>query len=410
MLSHSQFASRLDGEPHLLHPEAGSYLSKLPDALNTDVEALTAASTVWGNDKPYELTADGIAVIPVHGYLAHRVDSHYAGWYTGYDYISALLSHANTDPQVKGIALDVNSHGGTVSGAFELADEIANSEKPVWAILDANAHSAAYLLSAAADKIIIPQAGSVGSIGVVTMHVDQSKMLDNVGIKVTMIYAGKYKVDGNSFEPLSEEVKSRIEARLEASYKLFVDSVSSNRNMNPDAIRATEAGTFQGDLAVEAGLADAVMSPRAAYAAFSRMLNQRGSVMSKLNEAVKAEQVDAAQEAAAPVDTAAVMKQGASAERVRIAEILGCAEAEGRDAMAKHLAFNTEMSVADAKALLNVSPTAAAAPAAATANAFEAAMTSTGNPNVGADGAVTEASHNPVASVVGNWKSVTGRK
>ncbi|QJU56832.1 hypothetical protein HL653_02640 [Sphingomonas sp. AP4-R1] len=44
-----------------------------------------------------------------------------------------------------------------------------------------------------------------------------------------------------------------------------------------------------------------------------------------------------------------------SADRTRIDAILGCAEAKGREAQANHIAFNTNMSLTEARGLLSAS-------------------------------------------------------
>lgn len=83
------------------------------------------------------------------------------------------------------------------------------------------------------------------------------------------------------------------------------------------------------------------------------------------------------------------LAQAAATERTRIGGIQNCEEAKGRSALASHLAFNTNMSVDDARAVMAAAPKEAAAPAAAV-NPLHAAMANTPNPNVGADGAAGE--------------------
>src|SRR5690606_35412971 len=98
----------------------------------------------------------------------------------------------------------------------------------------------------------------VGSIGVVTSHVDMSKMMDDIGYKITFIHAGKHKVDGNSYESLKPEVKERIQARINELYDVFVATVARNRGLDEQAVRDTEALTFSPSEAMSKGLADSV--------------------------------------------------------------------------------------------------------------------------------------------------------
>lgn len=223
-----------------------------------------------GSRKPYDVIG-GIAVIPVRGVLLQEgfYDWWDDCWYGGYDSIRLQFLTAIADPDVSAIAFDVKSPGGMVSGMFDLADEIfaARGQKPIWAICAEYAFSSAYALASAADRIIVPRTGGVGSIGVYCMHVDYSKMLDERGYKVTFIQFGAQKTDGKEEKPLSAEALKRFQADVDATGELFVATVARNRNLSVEAVRGTEAATFQGENGVKAGLADQVMAPDAAFRA-----------------------------------------------------------------------------------------------------------------------------------------------
>lgn len=217
---------------------------------------------------------DGIAVIEIAGTLVHR-----GAWIgqssglTSYEGIAAQLQAALADPAIRGIALDIDSFGGEVAGAFDLADRIraAGHVKPVHAFVADHALSAAYALASQADRIILPRTGAVGSIGVVAMHSDMSGALDQKGIAVTLIHAGARKVDANPYQPLPETVRARIASELEDLRQLFAETVAEGRGRRLDTLRAlgTEAAVFRGDAAVFAGLADEVADPVTAFRAFA---------------------------------------------------------------------------------------------------------------------------------------------
>lgn len=218
----------------------------------------------------YYPIVEGVAVIPVEGTLVNKLGSvePYSGM-TGYDGIRTMFLEAIDDPSVRGIVLDIESPGGEVNGCFDLADTIysARGRKPIWSLLTEYAYSAGYALASAADKVIIPRTGGAGSIGVVWMHADWSQRIASEGIKVTFLHYGKYKVDGASELPLSEEAQARIQRDIDSIGGLFVSSVARNRGLSIKSVRDTEAATFQGQNAVDAGLADAVMAPDAAFMA-----------------------------------------------------------------------------------------------------------------------------------------------
>ena len=192
---------------------------------------------------------------------------------TSYEGIAAQLQAALADPAIRGIALDIDSFGGEVAGAFDLADRIraALAQKPVHAFVADHALSAAYALASQADRIVLPRTGAVGSIGVVAMHSDMSGALDQKGIAVTLIHAGARKVDANPYQPLPEAVRARIAGEIEDLRQLFAETVAEGRGRRLDTLQAlsTEAAVFRGEAAVFAGLADAVADPVTAFRAFA---------------------------------------------------------------------------------------------------------------------------------------------
>lgn len=218
----------------------------------------------------------GVARIEVCGTLVQKLGSlrPWSGM-SGYDGIRQNFLTALTDPDVKAIMLDVDSPGGEVSGCFDLVDTIyeARGSKPIWSILNESAYSAAYAIASAADKIILPRTGGVGSIGVIWMHVDWSKALSASGIKVTFIQYGDKKAEGHPEIPLSDAARERFQADIDSMGELFVATAARNRNISVKAVRDTQAATYLGAAGVSHGLADAVMPPDAAFRALLDEIN-----------------------------------------------------------------------------------------------------------------------------------------
>lgn len=213
------------------------------------------------NKAGYSVT-DGVAVIFASGALVHREQFNMADstYFLGYDRLAAQLEAAIADPDVHAVLQVYDSPGGQVAGAFEYAERIhaLRGKKPIWAIGDDLAASAAYLAASAFEHVAVTSTGYLGSIGVVMRHVDWSRALANDGIQVTHIYAGTHKVDGTPYEPLSRSVHEDLQAEVDSLYGLFVDAVARHRRTDSAAVRATQARTFRGATAVEVGLADRV--------------------------------------------------------------------------------------------------------------------------------------------------------
>ncbi|CAI3953615.1 ClpP class (SppA) (PDB:3BEZ) [Commensalibacter communis] len=204
---------------------------------------------------------DDIAVIPIKGILVPG-NFCYEGFACGYDYIRQELAKAVNDSEITKIVLLIDSPGGVASGCFDLSDVIykIRKVKPVIAICDDSAYSAAYAIASAANIVIVPRYGGVGSIGVITMHTDMTKALDQAGIKITTITFGAFKGETAPTTTLTEGALGRIQAEVDYLGELFVEQVARNRDLPAQKIRDMEAGTFLGPYGVQAGLADFVMS------------------------------------------------------------------------------------------------------------------------------------------------------
>lgn len=218
-------------------------------------------------DPGYDVVA-GVAVIPICGTLVQKLGSlrPYSGM-TGYDGIRQAFLTALADPDVNGICLDIDSPGGEVAGCFDLVDDIYNARgaKPIHAILSENAYSAAYAIASAADRISVPRTGGVGSIGVITMHLDWTQRIKEDGLKVTIITFGSRKAEGSPLRELSEEAFNAIQQDINAMGELFVSTVARNRGMSAKVIKSTQAACFMAADGVEIGLADEVCPPDAAF-------------------------------------------------------------------------------------------------------------------------------------------------
>ena len=282
----AHLAQRLFNVPLAIAPhKAEIILAALADRLG-----ITAAARADGSQvllEAPELTGDrsaphayevveGVAIIPIEGTLVQKLGSlrPWSGM-TGYDGIRQNIAVALEDPAVRAVVLDIESPGGEVSGCFDLVDEIhaARGRKPLWSILSETAYSAAYAIASATDRIVVPRTGGTGSIGVIWMHVDFERALGEAGINVTFIQYGDKKAWGNQYEAMPAAARAEFQAQIDVAGDLFVETVARNRGLTFDAVRATQAGMFQGADGVDVGLADAVMSPREA---FSALLNELG--------------------------------------------------------------------------------------------------------------------------------------
>lgn len=420
---------RLHMREVLIAPEYAGLLGELQQLVEADQSLEEAAAiahrkellSMYGytpsvDEKPFAY-ADGVAIIPVHGLLVNRFSWSWS-FITGYNFVRMQLDAAMNDPDVKLIVFDVNSCGGEAAGCFELCDDIfvAGKSKNIISVVDSNCYSGAYAIAAATNKIYVTPSGGAGSIGVYTMHINVSGMLKQAGIEVKLIQAGTHKTDGNPYESLPKDVQETIQANVESTRTVFVDSVARYRSMDAKVIRDTEGRSYRSDQALALGLIDAVQPPAKALQAYFDESEPPGSegptdgddigeeVMAeptKPGEVAKpVELATGAQPApvvTAPAAPAAGTEQTNSAETLRIAgenartaertriqAITGCDEAKGRESLATHFAMETDMSPEAAKKALAAAPKTTTA---AAGNQFKEAMDGGKHPEInnGAD-------------------------
>ncbi len=312
------------------------------------------------NNKPF-LFVDGYAIIPIHGMLVNRCSYSYS-FATGYNFIRAQVAAASADTDVIGIIYDVNSRGGMVAGCAETAAIMraaskAGGGKPSLAVVDHNCYSAAYMLSCAADEIAVTPTGGAGSIGVLLMHMDVSAALAEMGVKITFIFAGDHKVDGNMFEPLTTEVKADLQAEIDKLYGSFTGWVATCRagKMTEKQVRDTQAQCYLAPDALSIGLIDSVATPDQALAKFFSDAEEEGEDIDQ--RANSGDDADTTQESSMTPDeikaaNVAAAAEAVKADRERRAAIMGLPEAEGRTKQADHLANNTDLTVEACKAIL----------------------------------------------------------
>ena len=177
-------AARIIGTPLLIAPEKLEIiLAVLGDRIGWPESGLKRQPFEPASRRPSSLQQGDIAVIPIHGTLVRRaLELEAASGLASYQEIGAQIDRAVADPVVAGIVLDIDSPGGEAGGVFELAERIraATTTKPVWAVANDQAFSAAYALAAASEEVFVTRTGGVGSIGVIAMHADQSRKDEQV--------------------------------------------------------------------------------------------------------------------------------------------------------------------------------------------------------------------------------------
>jgi signal peptide peptidase SppA len=256
------------------------------------LQAMTAVLTRWSSDEPpseetlFQINADrvlrdtrkqfasdraassaglGIAVLPLYGVVTQRgnmVDDISGPGSTSTQKFTSALRQVLADDTVGQILIDIDSPGGSVYGVAELATEIvkARAQKPVVAVANSLAASAAYWIGCSAGEFYVTPGGEVGSIGVWQAHFDYSKALEEEGVKPTLISAGKFKVEGNPYVPLDPEAQAFMQSRVNDYYNAFIKAVAKGRGVSVADVRdgMGEGRVLGADAALAAKMVDGI--------------------------------------------------------------------------------------------------------------------------------------------------------
>ena len=215
---------------------------------------------------PFELI-NGVAVVNVRGPLTHH-----AGWWSdSYDEIKARVVAA-LESKPAAVVLSLDSPGGLVSGCFDTAAEIRAAALaagvPLYAYVDGSTMSAAYALACAAERIVAPPTGNVGSIGVIDMLFDLTARNAAEGVATRIVASGSRKADGNPNQPIAEDAVEATLGRVDYIAGLFFEHVAQARGVSVDEVRALEGAVLVGATAVPM-LVDEVLSLDQMLAAIS---------------------------------------------------------------------------------------------------------------------------------------------
>lgn len=238
-----------------------------PQPVMESVRADVATYEARRGDASTRSARGNIAVLPLYGTVVQRTtasDEMSGGGLMSIQRYTQQLRAAVADDSVSGVLMDIDSPGGSVYGVQELAAEImaARSSKPIYAVANSLAASAAYWIGAAASEFYVTPGGQAGSIGVYMAHRNIAAALEKEGVEIKLISAGKFKTEGNPYGPLSEEAEAYMQSSVDNYYGAFTRGVAKARGVDVAQVRE---GMGQGRVlsaadAVSAGMADGVMT------------------------------------------------------------------------------------------------------------------------------------------------------
>jgi signal peptide peptidase SppA len=205
-----------------------------------------------------------IGLLPIFGVIQQRMseEAYFYGMGFPTEFGIAAIQSMVANPDIGSIVLEIDSPGGIAHGTGEFADVVhqATKTKPVYAMINSLCCSAAYWIATAATKIIATPGADTGSVGVYNMHEDISALLSRIGVKIELIHAGKYKTEGNPYQPLTEEGRASLQDQVNVVYDRFVTAIARYRNLSSQAVRTKygEGRSLKAPQALQAGMIDQI--------------------------------------------------------------------------------------------------------------------------------------------------------
>lgn len=258
MKNYPQILRRVYNEVWCITPEAHRAICRLLDSRLEGTDQAFLEDGIISPEEPEETARDGASIIHVDGVLGQHLsllEMVCGGADIGV--LSRQLDAAVEDANTNRIVLAFNSPGGAYPGIPELTRKIQRIDavKPVYAFTDSVMCSGAYWLASGAREILSTPSSSVGSIGVYSIYLDESRALENEGLKVNAISAGKNKLMGASFKPMTDEERSKIQADVDRIHIEFKAASNARRKV---LAYAMEGDVFGGMEALDAGLVTSI--------------------------------------------------------------------------------------------------------------------------------------------------------
>ena len=214
------------------------------------------------DDKPYEVTENGTAIIGIKGPMLNVDLPEWlvqAFGLTTYPSLQRRFAQAAQDESVKRVLLDVNSGGGAVSGLSDTAAVLAElrAAKPVRTYAGDSCCSAAYWLGSASDKLGMSAGGTIGSIGVIAVHISEKEAAEREGYRPTVMRSGAKKHLGHSLEDFTPEAQAEMQRHMDFVHSRFIQAVAENRKLDLSAaMEISDGRVFLGSEGVAMRLAD----------------------------------------------------------------------------------------------------------------------------------------------------------
>ncbi len=202
------------------------------------------------SDKKQEIKDDCIVRTKLYGEIFYD------------DNVLANISNLVENDRVKGVLLQVDSPGGTITGSEALykAFKELRTKKPLVVSVQNAAASGGYMVAMAADQIFAYETSALGSIGVIAESFELTDLAEKIGVKFLNFKSSPLKGVPNIFEKNSEEANKSLQSFIDEMQSIFKDMVHESRpTIEKDKLDLICNGmAYSGRQALQNGLIDGI--------------------------------------------------------------------------------------------------------------------------------------------------------
>jgi len=289
MKDYAQIIGKMTSAPWMITPEALKMILEIMEThlsgalTREDIQARMGAIELSG-DAPRSRNQNGLGILSLSGPIFPKANlmTEMSGA-TSIEQFRSDFRGMLADDNVHSILLDVDSPGGYSEQIPEMAEEIhdARGKKPIYAIANAAANSAAYYIASQADKMFATPSGQLGSIGTYLVHTDATAKEEKEGVKNTVVSAGRFKAVG--IQPLTSEGQQYLQGHVDDINNDFINDVARGRGVQSDVVRRNygEGGIVTPRQALASGMIDGI----ATFDEVVQSMTQGGSIASTVSVA-----------------------------------------------------------------------------------------------------------------------------
>ena len=217
-------------------------------------------SSLFGSKNNTEVARKNIAIIKIQGPLYGMTVDSLTGRINGADAIMNQLISARDDASIVGVLIRMDTPGGSVTAAEEIAAEIEklrSKGKYVVTSMGDTAASAGYWLASCTDYIFANPSTLTGSIGVYIPYMNIEELYKKIGVSQNRIKSGAFKDMLATDRPMREDERKVLQTMVDEMYDSFVKQIAKGRNLSEEKVRELADGRiYTGKQAKELALVD----------------------------------------------------------------------------------------------------------------------------------------------------------